>query len=91
MSKIAENLIRRKMWRYNPAYGNGCYTTSKSKIGDLINAGLLTDKRVPNPITPAYLESTDFNVVKNGDNEVQCWIHTDVSGEVEHRFVIYNA
>ena len=29
MSKVTENLIRRRLWKQNAAYGEGCYTTSK--------------------------------------------------------------
>jgi len=29
MSKVTENLIRRRLWKENRAYGEGCYTTSK--------------------------------------------------------------
>ena len=36
MSKVTENLIRRRLWKQNTAYGEGCYTTSKGKIRDLV-------------------------------------------------------
>ena len=36
MSKVTENLIRRRLWKENRAYGEGCYTTSKGKIRDLV-------------------------------------------------------
>ena len=38
MSKVTENLIRRKLWKQNAAYGEGCYTTSKAKIRALVAA-----------------------------------------------------
>ena len=36
MSKVTQNLIRRRLWKQNVAYGEGCYTTSKGKIRDLV-------------------------------------------------------
>ena len=38
MSKVTANLIRRRLWKQNRAYGEGCYTTSKGKIRDLVAA-----------------------------------------------------
>ena len=75
MSKVTENLIRRKLWKQNAAYGEGCYTTSKAKIRDLVAARLLSSGLVPCPLTEKYLEAHDFDIVKDGDGNLKCRVH----------------
>lgn len=91
MSKVTENLIRRKLWKYNPAYGEGCYTTSKGKIRDLVASGLLSEGSVPCPLTDAYLFAKDFNMVKDGDGNLKCWTYSSTVAGVAKRYVIYNS
>ena len=91
MSKVTENLIRRKLWKENSAYGDGCYTTSKSKIRDLVAARLLSEGSVPCPLTEKYLVATDFHVVTDGDGNLKCWVYKCEVGGHKKRYVIYNS
>ena len=91
MSKVTENLIRRKLWKQNAAYGEGCYTTSKAKIRDLVAARLLSSGLVPCPLTEKYLEAHDFDIVKDGDGNLKCWVHKCEVGGYEKKYVIYNS
>lgn len=91
MSKVTENLIRRRLWKENVAYGDGCYTTSKSKIRDLVAARLLSEGVIPCPLTENYLVAKDFDAVKDGDGNLKCWVHKcEVAGH-KKRYVIYNS
>jgi hypothetical protein len=91
MSKVTENLIRRRLWKQNAAYGEGCYTTSKGKIRDLVAAKLLSEGSVPCPLTDRYLIARDFQMVKDGDGNLKCWVYKcEVAGKPK-RYVIYNS
>tara|TARA_B100000242_G_scaffold147875_1_gene105387 strand:+ start:312 stop:590 length:279 start_codon:yes stop_codon:yes gene_type:complete len=91
MSKVTENLIRRRLWKENHAYGEGCYTTSKGKIRDLVAARLLSAGYVPCPLTEKYLIATDFDIVKDNDGNLKCWVHKcEVAGH-QKKYVIYNS
>jgi hypothetical protein len=91
MSKVTENLIRRKLWKENTAFGQGYYTTSMAKIRDLVAARLLTTGHVPCPLTEKYLAAADFNVVKDGDGNLKCWVHKCEVGGYQKRYMIYNS
>ena len=91
MSKVTENLIRRRLWKQNAAYGDGCYTTSKGKIRDLVAARLLSEGIVPCPLTEKYLVAKDFDMVKDGDGNLKCWVHKCEVGGHSKRYVLYNS
>tara|TARA_B100000676_G_C17912997_1_gene751055 strand:+ start:18 stop:296 length:279 start_codon:yes stop_codon:yes gene_type:complete len=91
MSKVTENLIRRRLWKENAAYGDGCYTTSKSKIRDLVAARLLSAGLVPCPLTEKYLVAQDFDVVKDSDGNLKCWVHKCEVGGYAKKYMIYNS
>jgi len=91
MSKVTENLIRRRLWKQNAAYGEGCYTTSKGKNRELVAARKISEGIVPCPLTENYLIAKDFDMVKDGDGNLKCWVHKcEVAGHAK-KYVIYNS
>ena len=52
---------------------------------------LLTAGLVPCPLTEKYLMAHDFDVVKDGDGNLKCWVHKCEVGGYEKMYVIYNS
>ena len=71
-------------------HGEGCYTTSKGKIRDLV-ARLLSEGIVPCPLTEKYLVAKDFDMVKDGDGNLKCWVHKCEVGGHAKKYMIYNS
>ena len=72
------------------AYGEGCYTTSKGKIRDLVDRKL-SEGSVPCPLTDRYLIAKDFQMVKDGDGNLKCWVYKcEIAGNAK-KYVIYNS
>ena len=52
---------------------------------------LLSEGIVPCPLTEKYLVAKDFDMVKDGDGNLKCWVHKcEVGGHIK-KYVIYNS
>ena len=54
-------------------------------------ARLLSEGIVPCPLTEKYLVAKDFDMVKDGDGNLKCWVHKCEVGGHAKRYVIYNS
>ena len=64
---------------------------AKAKYVIWLQARLISEGVIPCPLTEKYLVAKDFDMVKDGDGNLKCWVHKCEVGGHAKRYVIYNS